>query len=361
VVSWESVLLPRRPAGPVRGNPHRAHLYWNAMLRFNLVFRKYILLWVLLAMVVGYLAGKFNPQRVDSLTFLITPLAFVMIFIMVLPSNLPVLFKLKFYLVPLMVSGGLFLLSPFIAYAAGRLIPQSFSFLRTGIMISSAVPPDAMLSAWSGLLEADLLFSLLIQSFLSFTALFLMPFGLPFLFDESSYFSLFILLKNLFVLIVIPFVLGGVLKVLFRSVLTRDFLRKIKPTFSSVSGIIALFIILLSVALRARTIGDYPIMILWGFLSSSLYYALSFALSLYVCRLLRFDYEAAIPIIFQSGSRNLPVAMVVALTSFKHPSFLGVAACILAQFPVAALFYSLYFRSRVPGNRVEYVYSEEGA
>ncbi|MBA7540741.1 hypothetical protein ES705_33043 [subsurface metagenome] len=66
------------------------------------------------------------------------------------------------------------------------------------MIISSAVPPDAMLSAWTGFLEADILLTLIIQSLLSFVSLFLMPFGLPFLFEHSSYFSLRILIKNLF-------------------------------------------------------------------------------------------------------------------------------------------------------------------
>jgi len=315
------------------------------MQKFNLIFRKYILLWAFTAMVVGYLAGKFNPQRVSALSFLITPFAFVMIFIMVFPTSLSTLAKLRIYIYPLLVSLGLFLISPFLAYGVGRIIPDNFSFLKTGIMISAAVPPDAMLSAWSGFLEADILLTLIIQLVLSLVALFLMPFGLPFLFEASSYFSLFILLKNLFFLIVIPFALGGIVKLLFRDVITEQLLKKLKPMLSTISGMIAIFIILLSVALRAEIIARYPVIILWGVLTSALYYLLSFLVSLYISRVLRFNHETAIPIIYQNGSRNLPVAMIVALTSFKHFSFLGVAACILAQFPVAALFYSFHVRS----------------
>jgi ACR3 family arsenite efflux pump ArsB len=322
------------------------------MLRFNLLFRKYILLWAFSAMVIGYLAGKYNPQRVLSLSFLITPLAFVMIFIMVFPSSLRGLLKLRLYIYPMAVSFGLFLLSPFLAYAISSLIPQTFNFLKTGIIISSAVPPDAMLSAWSGFLEADILLTLIIQSFLSFVSLFLMPFGLPFLFDASAYFSLFILLKNLFFLIVIPFALGGLLKTIFRRIMTRELLNSLKPTLSSISGLIAIFIILISVALRADIIAQNPVIILWGFFTSAFYYALSFIISLYISRISKFNSETAIPIIFQNGSKNLPVAMVVALTSFKNQAVLGVAACILSQFPVSALFYSTLFRSSIFENKL---------
>jgi hypothetical protein len=44
--------------------------------------------------------------------------------------------------------------------------------------------------------------------------------------------------------------------------------------------------------------------------------------------------------------------MVVALTSFKNQAVLGVAACILSQFPVSALFYSVLFRSSIFENKL---------
>jgi len=314
------------------------------MLKFNLLLRKYILFWVLLAMVIGYLAGRFNPERVVSLKFTITPLAFIMIFIMVFPSNLSSLAKLKLYIYPMIVSFGLFIISPFLAYIVSNIIPEQFLFLRTGMIISSAVPPDAMLSAWTGFLEADILLTLIIQSFLSFVSLFLMPFGLPFLFEHSSYFSLRILIKNLFFLIVIPFVLVGVLKTIFRKYLTRDILKKLKPTLSSISGVMAILIILISVSLRAEIITNNPGIILWGFFISSLYYTILFIVALYVSKVFRLKYEIAVPLIYQNGSRNLPVAMVIALTSFKTQAILGVAACMLAQFPVSALFYTIISR-----------------
>ena len=314
------------------------------MDNFNLNFRKYILFWVLLAMIAGYLAGRYNPARVVSLKSLLAPMAFLMIFIMVFPSNLSSLLKLKLYVYPIMVSFILFILSPFLAYAVSYIIPDKFHFLKTGIIISSSVPPYAMLSAWTGFLEGDILLTLIIQSFSSFIALFIMPFGLPLLFEDSSYFSMFILIKNLFFLVVIPFALGGLLKMIFRRYFTPGVLKRIKPTLSSVSGIIEIIIILISVALRAEIITDNPVIILWGFFTASLYYAVCFILAIYVSKVFKLSYETAIPLIYQNGSKNLSVAMVVAITSFESQAMLGVAACILAQFPASALFFSVTTR-----------------
>jgi ACR3 family arsenite efflux pump ArsB len=312
--------------------------------RFNIVFRKYLLLWAFLAMVAGYLAGRFNPQRVESLRFLIAPLLFVMIFIMVFSTSLASLLKLKLYTYPMLVSFMLTVLSPLGGILVSRIIPSQFLFLRTGIVISTTVPPDAMLSAWTAFLEGDVLLTLIIQSFTFVVYLILIPFGLKLLLVNSSNFSLLILIKNLIVLIVIPLVLAGVIKTVFKKTLTGERLKRMKPTLSSISGIIEIFIILISIALRAEIITRYPVIIWWGVLTAALFYVIAFVAAYYIARLFRFGREISIPLIYQNGSKNLPIAMVIAITTFESRAILGVAACILAQFPISALFYSIFSR-----------------
>jgi ACR3 family arsenite efflux pump ArsB len=317
------------------------------MKKFNLLVRKYLLLWALLAMVTGYLAGRYNNERVLSLQFLVTPLLFLMVFIMVFSTSLSSLAKLKLYLYPMAGSFLLYLICPFLAYLIIKIIPDSFQYLGTGIIISSTVPPDAMLSAWTGFLEGDILLTLIIQSFSFVVWIFLVPFGFSLFFGSSSYFSLLLLIRNLFFMIVIPFLVAGILKRVLKRFLyiSEDLLKRLNPTLSSASGIIELFIILISVALNEKIITTNPVIIGWGVMTASIYYAAAFTLSIHVARLFGLSYEKAIPLIYENGSRNLSLAMVVAITSFKGQAVLGVAACILAQFPVSALFYAILRRS----------------
>jgi ACR3 family arsenite efflux pump ArsB len=311
------------------------------MKNFNIWVRKYILLWALLAMVVGYLAGRFNEERVLSLKFLITPLLFLMVFIMVFPTSFKTLAKLKQYLYPMAASFILFLLGPFIAYGIAHIIPEHFGYMQRGIVISSTVPPDAMLSAWTGFLEGDILLTLIIQSFTFVVWIFLVPFGFSLFFRGSSYFSLPLLIKNLFFLIVIPFILAWALKRVMKRWMKDALLERMKPTLSTISGIIEIFIILISIALGSHIITDHPVIIWWGVLTSALYYTVSFVISIYLTKLFRIRGQRAIPLIYENGTRNLAIAMVVAITSFKGGAVLGVAACILSQFPIAALFYTI--------------------
>lgn len=318
------------------------------MRKFNLLFRQYILLWAFLAMMLGYVAGKFNHERVVSLNLFITPLLFLMVFIMVLPTTLSSLLKLKYYMLPMLGSLILFLISPLFAYVVSLVIPESFQFLRIGIIISSTVPPDAMLSAWTGFLEGDILFSLIIQSFTFLLSLFFMPFSLSLFLGSLRSFSVFILIKNLFFLILIPFTLAGTLKAVLKRYLSENVLKRIKPTLSTISGLIGLFIIMISVGLSAEIIAKNPVIILWGFLTSFFYYWVGFVISIYITRIFRFRYDIAIPLIYENSTRNLSIAMLVAITSFKNQTILGVAACLLAQFPASALFYTIIARFLLP-------------
>jgi len=104
-----------------------------------------------------------------------------------------------------------------------------------------------MISAWTAFLEGDVLLSFIIQSFSALVGLLIMPFGSRILFQGISSFSLVLLLRNLFFLVVIPFVLGAVVRKVFRQYLTDDLIKRVKPTLSSLSGIIELFIIMISV------------------------------------------------------------------------------------------------------------------
>ncbi|UCB45009.1 MAG: arsenic resistance protein [Spirochaetota bacterium] len=319
------------------------------MKRFNLLVRKYLLIWALCAMVIGYLAGRYNNERVLSLQFLVTPLLFLMVFIMVFSSSLSSFAKLKLYLYPMGGSFILFLICPFLSYLIIQIIPDSFQYLGTGILISSTVPPDAMLSAWTGFLEGDILLTLIIQSFTFIIWIFLVPFGFSLFFGSSAHFSLLLLIRNLFFMIVIPYLLAGILKMILKRVvfITEDLMERLKPTLSTASGIIELFIILISVALGAEIITANPVIIGWGVLTAAFYYSAAFIVSIYFTRLLRLSYEKAIPLIYENGSRNLSIAMVVAITSFKDQAILGVAASILAQFPISALFYAILRRHSI--------------
>ncbi len=311
------------------------------MHTFNLRFRKYILLWASLAMVVGYFVGRFNHERVLGMKFLLTPLLFTMIFLMVFPVKMSSLLKFRLYSSQIIASYVLTVLSPVLALIVSKIIPAKFIFLSTGIVISSTVPPDAMLSAWAAFLEGDVLLTLIIQSFTFIYYLFLVPFGFTLLFEGLTNFSLLLLIKNLVFLIAMPFVLAGVLRVLFKKYISKDVLRRIRPTLSTVSGIIELFIILISIALWEKIITDNPVVILWGVFTASLYYATSLTAAYFMIKVFDFDYQTSVPLLFQNGSKNLPVAMVITLSTFQSQAMLGVAACVLVQFPISALFYSL--------------------
>ncbi|RKY00809.1 MAG: hypothetical protein DRP54_04845 [Spirochaetes bacterium] len=312
--------------------------------RFNLNFRKYLLFWAFSSMVIGYLAGKFNHERVVGLEFIITPLLFLMVFIMVLPTRLASLLQLSSYLYPMIVSFILFLISPFLSYIVSLIIPENFNYLRTGIVVASTVPPDAMLSAWAGFFEADILLTLIIQSFTFLMWIFLVPFGLSLFFGGTPYYSVWVLVNNLLILIVIPFLAGGLIKFFLKRWVKEKHLNNFKPTLSTISGLIELFILLISVALSASIISENPVIILWGVLTSALYYFMSFVISISLALLFSLPFEYAIPVVYQNGSKNLGLGLVVALTSFKNQAVLGVAACVLAQLPISSVFYTFISR-----------------
>ncbi len=311
------------------------------MKKFSFVFRKYILLWAFLSMLVGYLSGKFNPERAVSLSVITEPFLFIMILIMIIPTELSNILKIKKYLFPIGIAVLMFLISPFIAQITLMIIPKKFSFLSTGIILVSTAPPDAMLSAWAGFLEADILLTLIIQSLTFLLWIFLLPFGLSIIFKGEKIFSMLLLIKNMIILIVIPFIIAILIKTFLKKRVPDEAKRGIRVALSTISGIIELFIILISIALNSDMISNYPIIILWGVVAAAIYYLSIFLIALFAARTAKISYESTIPIIYENATKNLPLAMVVALTSFNEHAILGVAACMLVQFPISAFFFNI--------------------
>ncbi len=311
------------------------------MKKFSHIFRKYILLWAFLSMFIGYLSGKFNPERAISLSTVTEPLLFIMILIMIIPTDLSNILKIKRYIMPVALAILLFLISPFIAHIVSGIIPKPFGFLRTGIILVSTTPPDAMLSAWAGFLEADILLTLIIQSVTFFLWIFLLPFGLSVLFRGNKIYSMLLLTKNLVILIIIPFIIAIIIKAFLRKRLSPERKKRFRISLSTISGMIELFIIMISIALNSEIISKNPIIILWGVLTAIVYYAGIFIVALFTAATTKMSYENSIPIVYENATKNLPLAMVVALTTFNEQAILGVAACMLVQFPISAFFFNI--------------------
>jgi len=54
---------------------------------FNRIFRQYMPVWVVLSIALGLVFGYFLPQPAAALKGAIIPLLFIMIYVMVIPTN----------------------------------------------------------------------------------------------------------------------------------------------------------------------------------------------------------------------------------------------------------------------------------
>jgi len=80
-------------------------------------------------------------------------------------------------------------------------------------------------------------------------------------------------------------------------------------------------------------------MLLWGLLLPSLYYPITFIVSLFIARLLINSYYNQMPIVYGTASKNLSIALALALSVFKGNVVLGVILCFMVQMPMLSLFY----------------------
>lgn len=80
-------------------------------------------------------------------------------------------------------------------------------------------------------------------------------------------------------------------------------------------------------------------MLVWGLLLAFIYYLLTFLITLFIAGLFTNSYNNQIPIVYGTASKNLSIAIALALSVFSGQIVLGVIFCFIVQMPMMSLFY----------------------
>ncbi len=324
------------------------------------LFERYLTLWVGLCMVVGVLLGSTLPgltERLRNLDFsagsqINAPIA-VLIWLMIVPMMMKIDFtslagatrKPRGLLVTLFVN---WLVKPFSMFALGWLFFQVL-FLpligeelakqyTAGVIILAAAPCTAMVFVWSYLTDGDPAYTLVQVAVNDLIMLVLFAPIIGLLVGVSGLAVPFnVLLTAVAVFIVVPLVLGVVLRVvLVRSKGHVWFEKSFLPRFQPVAIVALLATLLLIFAFQADNILAHPLhvaliaapILVQVYFNSSLTYGLMW--------LLRVPHNIAAPgaLIGASNFFELAVATAIALYGPSSGAALATVVGVLVEVPV---------------------------
>ena len=190
--------------------------------------KKYFALLILLGGVSGLMFSKVG----QSLTFLVMPSLFVLMFFTVLKVDLSKLLHSVKKPLPLIAAAIIsYIIIPFVLYFIAYLF--GFSELqKLSVMFSALAPTILSAPYFVSIMRGDVEFSFVISVVLTLLAPFVIPFELYVVFEKSINFPFFEIFSSILLLIVIPFILLLVLKRYFPTVIKTS--KEFESTITSI-------------------------------------------------------------------------------------------------------------------------------
>lgn len=316
------------------------------MLTFAEYVRKQYQTIILIAVAIGLALGFFTTTPGKALQTYSQALTFLMILFISLTIT-----PRQFLLVskqPGAVLAGLglnFVFMPLACWGLARWLVAD-AYLATGIILVGVVPCAGMAAVWTALLKGDVPLGMAINALTMLLAPFLIPPLMTLLVGGGVQVNAWAMFQQLAVILLIPLILGVTLRWL------ADRFWNPKPYLPLLPALSALTAVLLMFA--TCNVNMPRILARWDVVPALLgavvlIFPIGFLVPHWLGRY-TFGWEQRIAITFSSGMKNLPIAVGLALSSYKaHPLVgLPIALAFILQMLTASTFYRFVQMSELP-------------
>ncbi|RUM34405.1 MAG: hypothetical protein DSY33_02210 [Archaeoglobus sp.] len=312
----------------------------DGLVRFNTVFRKFMTLWVFLSIFFGLVFGYYFPEV--KLSCLVLPLVFLMIYVMIVPTRFSLFINV--FRSPREIILGLInilVIAPLIAFAISSLFIREHSTIA-GFTLAGAVPPGGMNAAWTGLLGGNVPLAIVLQALTLVISVVQVPYTLQFFVGTYVKIPVTLLMRSLAVLVFLPLTAGFITRYCILRAAGEDVIDKMRPLFPVLSGMCALGVVFVASSLQAVKIISNPSAISYLILVAVIYYAVLFIAGTIISRFAGLNYVNSIPVIYGGATKNLSIAIALALSAFHNPCVvLSIIACFMVQMPMASVFFKI--------------------
>jgi ACR3 family arsenite transporter len=307
------------------------------------------------AIILGLINGMFHPMEYSRV------ICVSALFLMILPIfvNLEILNGLKEIrksLKAIYLSSFVnFIVYPLIAYIIGYFFLQDQKAVWFGLVMLSLVPTSGMTIGWTYRTKGNITTSMAIISLSTIFACVFLPFAIPLitksiLGENYSEVSRLVILEKLFFIIIIPAILGFIIRKLIIKFGGDEKFEKVKPLNSSISALGVLVVTFLIMSLEAtQSLTSNPQIFLVISIPTVIFYISILFLSHFLGNKF-LDRENSKAFFFSTAARYHVITLGVVLGTFQESEFLGLITATIAlglaiQIPALA-FYAKYLMSK---------------
>ncbi len=234
----------------------------------------------------------------------------------------------------------LHIVMPFFAWGLGHLIFHGDSFTITGFVLAVVIPTGVTSFIWATIHKGNLSFALAIILFDTLLSPLIVPASLSFFVGETVAMDTWGLIKNLFLMIVFPSVLGMLLNHLTTGKANLVLAEKLSP-FSKI-GVV--FIVCINGGILAPYLNKLDVKVLLIISTVFVISCTGYLISLGISLLLKWERDVVVSMTFCSGMRNISAGSVLAITFFPAAVALPVVLGMLFQQVLASVFGQMLYK-----------------
>lgn len=306
--------------------------------------KKYMPWLILAALVGGYFMGlDLTKTEIKAIKSSIMPAVIIMIYAMLVTMKMEELKNALIYPKELIYGSILSLLvAPLLMIPLASVFTNNAQ-LYTGLILASIVPPGGMITYWTGILEANMGLATAIQTVTLLVAIIWVPYGMQFFVGSQVAVNTSVLLIKIVMMVVVPLLLAFVTQKFIVNKFGWKGIVQIKPLSHLISSVLALYIVFIAPLMQAHAIEKHPSLVLLPAVGMLIYYSVAYPFSYYLSlKVFKIPHDKSIPITYGFATKNLSIAMGLAIAAFGPMALLGVVPCILFQMPFASLWFKIF-------------------
>jgi ACR3 family arsenite transporter len=327
---------------------------------------KLLAVWVVIAMAIGLLLGKYYPDFSENLAIGIP----IGLFLMIYPAMTKIeLGELKKALKSKKQVGIIvffnYAVNPFLLYFLGLLFfkmilpyfglidPITANYLWTGLILLGVAPCIAMVLVWTDLAKGNGPLGIVLMAWNSIIQMITTPLYIALLVGTYVAIDIGLIGQSVLFYLGLPLLAGVITRHEVIKRKSEEWLNtKVLPYFGAMQLLALLFTMVVMFSLRGGVILDNPNLIWQMAIPVVIFFFLLYNLVFYTCRKLGYNYQDSSTMGFHCTGRNFELAIAIALTAFAAMPMVAVSTVVgpLIEIPVMLTIVWLSLRAR---NRIK--------
>jgi ACR3 family arsenite transporter len=323
---------------------------------------KLLAVWVVIAMAVGLLLGKYFPDFSENLAIGIP----IGLFLMIYPAMTKIeLGELKKALKSKKQVGIIvffnYAVNPFLLYFLGLLFfkmilpyfglidPVTANYLWTGLILLGVAPCIAMVLVWTDLAKGNGPLGIVLMAWNSIIQMITTPLYIALLVGTYVAIDIGLIGQSVLFYLGLPLLAGVITRHEVIKRKSEEWLNtKVLPYFGAMQLLALLFTMVVMFSLRGGVILDNPNLIWQMAIPIVIFFFLLYNLVFYTSRKLGYNYEDSSTMGFHCTGRNFELAIAIALTAFATMPMVAVSTVVgpLIEIPVMLTIVWLSLRAR---------------